>query len=87
MVTGYALTVSLPELPGVDKRKIVIDRPVSNIEELRNRIKTMLPEVSRYLDDVSLGVSVNDEIHMSGENEIPLRSGDQVLFVPQIAGG
>ena len=87
MVTGYALTVSLPEIPGIDKRKIIIDRPVSNVAELRNRIKTMLPEISRYLDDVSLGVSVNDEIHMSGENEIPLRSGDQVLFVPHIAGG
>jgi aldehyde:ferredoxin oxidoreductase len=87
MVTGYALTVSLPEIPGVDRRKIVIDRPVSNIAELRNRIKTLVPATSKYLDDVTLGVAVNDEMCMSGENEVPLRSGDQVLFVPQIAGG
>jgi aldehyde:ferredoxin oxidoreductase len=87
IVTGYTLTVYLPEIPGVANRRIVIDNPVKNIAELRDRVKTMLPQASRYIDDLSLGVSVNDEVHLSGENDIPLKSGDEILFVPQIAGG
>ncbi|MFQ5659711.1 MAG: aldehyde ferredoxin oxidoreductase C-terminal domain-containing protein [Gammaproteobacteria bacterium] len=86
-LTGYAITVDLPEMPGIDTRKIIIDNPVKNISELRDRIKQRLPQASEYLDDVTLGVSVNDEIALSGEDQIPLKSGDQVMFVPQIAGG
>ena len=86
VVTGYAITVDLPVLPQIRQRKIVIDQPVRNVNELRTRIRQLLP-VAGYLDDITLCVTVNDEIKLIGEGETLLQTGDHVKFVPQIAGG
>jgi len=87
IATGFAMTVGLPEMPGFDQRLIVIDESPSDIEGLRARIKLQFPETREYLDDFSLGVSVNDELLITGEQGRKLESGDHVEFVPVIAGG
>lgn len=87
VVSGFALTVALPAMPGFDQQQIVIDQPLADIGGLRDRIKQLLPEISEYLDDYSLGVSVNNELLVKGERERRLASGDHVEFVPIIAGG
>jgi len=87
VISGYAIKVNLPQMPGVNTRELIIDKPVNNVSELRDQIRQRIPEASEFLDDISLGVSINDEIHLTGEDEMPIKSGDQVQFVPRIAGG
>ena len=87
VATGFAMTVGLPVMPGFDQRLIVIDQPPANIEGLRTRIKQLFPEISEYVDDYSLGASVNEELLVKGEQDRELASGDHVEFVPVIAGG
>ena len=67
VATGFAMTVGLPVMPGFDQRLIVIDQPPANIEGLRTRIKQLFPEISEYVDDYSLGASVNEELLVKGE--------------------
>ena len=86
-VTDYTITVDLPDLPGVTERRILIDQPVANVIELRELIKQKMPQAKDSLDDLTLCASINDEIPLSGEAEVILKDGDQVQFVPQIAGG
>lgn len=86
VVTGYAITVDLPVMPDTGQRKLVIDDPVNNVNELRDWIRQRLPE-SDFLDDITLCVIVNDEVRLLGEGATPLKNGDSVKFVPQIAGG
>ena len=86
VVTGYAITVDLPVMPKNGQRKMVIDEPLVNVNELRAWIRQRLPE-SDFLDDITLCVIVNDEVKLSGEGVTPLKNGDHVKFVPQIAGG
>ena len=59
---------------------------IGDMHPRRARIKQQLP-VAGYLDDITLCVTVNDEIKLLGEGETPLKNGDHVKFVPQIAGG
>lgn len=86
-VTGYTVTVNLPDMPGVKERSILIDQPVANIVELREMIKRKLPDAADALDDRSVCVAVNDEIPLSNEASVSIRDGDKVQFVPHIAGG
>jgi aldehyde:ferredoxin oxidoreductase len=86
-VTGYTVTVRLPDIPGVKEREILIDQPVANIVELREVIKRKLASASDALDDRTIGIAVNDEITLSNEAGVAVRDGDKVQFVPQIAGG
>ena len=86
-VTGYAVTVILPDLPGVKQKRLLVDEPVANIGALRELVKRQLPAAADYLDDLSLCVAVNDEIALCGENMVAIKDGDRVQFVPQIAGG
>ena len=81
------MTVTLPVMPGFGQRFVVIDQPTADIEGLRTRIKQLFPEISEHLDDYSLGVSVNEELLITGERGRRLASGDHVEFVPVIAGG
>ena len=87
VATGFAMTVTLPVMPGFEQRFVVIDQPTADIEGLRTRIKQLFPEISEHLDDYSLGVSVNEELLIKGERGRRLASGDHVEFVPVIAGG
>ena len=86
-VTGYAITVVLPDLPGVKQKRLVIDEPVANVGALHELIKRRLPAAAQFLDDRSLGVAVNEEIALCGEGTVPLKDGDRIQFVPRIAGG
>ena len=85
--TGYTITVTLPDLPGVKERQLVIDQPVGNIVDLRELVKRRMPAAAAALDDHTLGITVNDEMAMKDEAGVILKDGDRVQFVPQIAGG
>ena len=85
--TGYSITVTLPDLPGVKERQLVIDQPVGNIVELRELVKRRMPAAAAALDDHTLGIAVNDEMAMQDEAGVVLKDGDRIQFVPQIAGG
>ena len=87
VATGFAMTVGLPAMPGFKETQIVIDQPPTDIEGLRTKVKQLFPEINEYLDDYSLGVSVNNELLVKGEQGRKLNSGDHVEFVPVISGG
>ncbi len=86
-VTGFGLAVTLPEIPGIDRRTLVIDHPVTSLAQLRGELAARFPAAVDALDDHSLGVAVNGELVVASENNITLRNGDQVELVPQLAGG
>jgi aldehyde:ferredoxin oxidoreductase len=87
VVTGFTVTVKLPELGDKVPRQLVVDQPLANIAELRDFLGRMLQDNVGYLQDPSLGVAVNGELVMTGEASATLRDGDEIELVPVIAGG
>jgi aldehyde:ferredoxin oxidoreductase len=87
VLTGYSLKVQLPELPGVKRHSLVINRPVRDVRELRQRLADSLPQASEALQDSSFGISINDQLVVASERELALHNGDQVSLVPMLAGG
>ncbi|WP_260295284.1 aldehyde ferredoxin oxidoreductase C-terminal domain-containing protein [Sedimenticola hydrogenitrophicus] len=87
VLTGYSLKVQLPELPGVKRHSLVINRPVRNIQELRQRLISSLPQAAEALQDSSFGISINDQLVVASEQGLALHNGDQVSLVPMLAGG
>ncbi len=85
--TGFAVTVNLPALPGIECRRLVLDRPVGSVTDLRVYLGKRLHGAADYLQDRSLGVAVNGELLMVGESETQLHDGDEITLVPAIAGG
>lgn len=87
VLTGYSLKVQLPDLPGVKRHSLVINRPVQDIRELRQRLKSSLPQAAEALADSSYGISINDHLVVASEQGLALHNGDQVSLVPMLAGG
>jgi len=87
VLTGYSLKVNLPELPGVARRSVVLNRPVSNLNELRRSLADALPQAAEALDDSSFGISINDHLVVASEMGQALHNGDEVSLVPMLAGG
>lgn len=87
VLTGYSLKVNLPQLPGIRRNSLVIDRPVKDIRELRQRLKSSLPQAAEALEDSSYGISINDHLVVASEQGQPLHNGDEVSLVPMLAGG
>lgn len=86
--TGFSVHVQVANaMPGVPEREFVIDEPVSNVVELRDAVKRRFPEASDVLGDRNLGVAVNGEMALHGENKVPVRSGDKVMLTTVISGG
>ncbi|MES9902045.1 MAG: MoaD/ThiS family protein [Sedimenticola sp.] len=87
VLTGFGLTVTLPELSEVTQRQIVIDRPVVTIGELRTEVKRRFPHAAEFLDDHSLGFAINGKMLVASEENTTLKNGDKVDLVPHLAGG
>jgi aldehyde:ferredoxin oxidoreductase len=85
--TGFAVTVRLPELPGVNSRQLVVDQPLASVAALRAHLRDRFQCAAEQLDDRSLGVAVNGELVLVGEGQTPLHDGDEVTLQPAIAGG
>ncbi len=87
VLTGYSVKVNLPELPGVKRRSVVIDQPLKDITELRQRLASKLPQAAEAFDDSSFGISINDHLVVASETDRRLNNGDEVSLVPMLAGG
>jgi aldehyde:ferredoxin oxidoreductase len=85
--TGFAIDVTLPDLPGVNARHLVVDEPVADVGALRALLKSRFPRATACIDDPALRAVVNGEMPLRGEDAYALRDGDRVQFVPQLAGG
>jgi len=68
-------------------REIVLDEPVATAEDLRAVLARRLPEAAEQLHNGMLTLAVNGNVVLSGEGSVPIRSGDEVLLLPAIAGG
>ncbi len=87
VITGYRLKVNLPELPGVSRSSLILNRPVKDIQELRLRLISALPQAAEALNDSALGIAINDQLLVSSELGHALHNGDEVSLVPMLAGG
>lgn len=86
--TGFSVRVQVANaMPGAPEHEFVIDEPVSNVVELRDAVKRRFPEAIEFLSDRNLGVAVNGELALHGENTVPVRSGDKVMLTTVISGG
>jgi len=50
-------------------------------------LSSRLPEAAEQLRNGMLTLAVNGNVVLSGERAVPIRSGDEVLLLPAIAGG
>jgi len=85
-VTGFAIRVEVPwDLANAGA--VVIDTPVATAADLRAAIRRRLSSPTAPLDDSLFNLAINGEMLMAGETARPIRSGDDVTFVPVMAGG
>lgn len=87
ILTGYKLKVSLPEMPNMHRKSVIINKPVTNLASLRDTLIKQFPQAAEQIDDPALGFSVNDEMVVGSEKEVHLKNGDEVNIVPLLAGG
>ncbi|MCL5966048.1 MAG: MoaD/ThiS family protein [Deltaproteobacteria bacterium] len=88
VVTGFAVEVKLPDgIPGAPEGAVIVDQPVSTVEELRAALNRRLPHAVGKLEDRSLIVSVNGSMILANEKAAPIRSGDEITIMRIIGGG
>ena len=87
VLTGYAVYVSWPPVPGLQRRSLVINRPLLTLPEVREYISRLLPEMGPLLDDKATGIAINDQLVISSETDARINNGDQISIVPILSGG
>jgi len=88
VVTGFALRVVLPHgVAGAPEGSVIIDQPLSSVTELREALNRRLPHAAHQLQDKSLVVSVNGEMILSNEKNVPIKNGDELAVFPLLGGG
>jgi aldehyde:ferredoxin oxidoreductase len=88
VVTGFAVTVKVPAaLRRGGEGEIVVDEPVATVDGLRAALARRLPDAAEPLRSGMVALAVNGDLILSGESSAALRSGDDVLLVPALAGG
>ena len=87
MLTGYSVCVEVPDMPGAEGRTLVFDQVISDLQELRERIKFELPQAAELIDGHSLGIAINDRLVVASERNATVANGDRISLVPVLAGG
>jgi molybdopterin converting factor small subunit len=83
-----AITVRFPAmLHARAGRQLVIDEPVDTVGALVAALERQQPQLALALADPILNVAVNGEMLLHGVSTYALHDGDEVEFVPAIAGG
>lgn len=86
--TGFAVRVKLPYgMPGAPEGAVIIDQPVASVAELRVALRQRLPHAVDQLEDRSLNVIVNGAMVLVNEQDVPVRSGDDVTILAMLGGG
>ncbi|MCB1758662.1 MAG: MoaD/ThiS family protein [Gammaproteobacteria bacterium] len=87
VLTGYSVCVEVPDMPGAEGRTLVFDQVISDLQELRERIKFELPQAAELIDGHSLGIAINDRLVVASERNATVANGDRISLVPVLAGG
>ncbi|HED14795.1 MAG TPA: aldehyde ferredoxin oxidoreductase [Gammaproteobacteria bacterium] len=87
VLTGYALLIKLPAIPGLQRRSLVINQPLTTLPEVHEYIKRLLPITATVLDDKATGIAINNEIVISSEADVHIKNGDEICIVPILSGG
>jgi aldehyde:ferredoxin oxidoreductase len=88
VTTGFAVRVKLPYgLPGAPEGAVIVDQPVGNVAELREALKSRLPHSVQQLEDETLNIVVNGTMVFANEQNVSIRSGDEVTMLAMLAGG
>ncbi len=88
IVTGYSIRVKLPcTLPGSPEQSIIIDEQVEHLGELRQLLRSKLPESIKTLDDPNLLIVINDKMILAGEDRIEIPDGSEISLISFVAGG
>jgi len=75
------LFASLKDIVGKGQLEIEVDEKCS-IESLSKKLYELYPKVESY--DSSVRIALNQEII---ENDIELKDGDEVAYLPPVSGG
>jgi aldehyde:ferredoxin oxidoreductase len=88
-ITGFAVKVILPygRFPGAPEGAVIVDQPVANVAELRFALQQRLPHAVTRLEDGSLNVVVNGDMVLDNEQNVTVRSGDEVTILAMLGGG
>jgi aldehyde:ferredoxin oxidoreductase len=88
-VTGFAVTVVLPcgRFPGAPEGAVIVDQPVANVAELRVALQRRIPHAAAQLDDKSLNVVVYGVMVLDYEQNVAVRTGDEVTILSMLGGG
>lgn len=88
VVTGYAIRVILPQtLAGAPEQGLIIDQPVANLTELRQRLRRRLPAAAALLDDPNLNIVLNGKMIMAGEDRTQIPDGSEISLIAFVSGG
>lgn len=88
IVTGYSVRVKLPDaFPGAPEEGLILDEPVANLVELRQRLLQLLPEARERLNDPNLNVVCNDRMILSGEEQVEIPDGSEIFLCSIVSGG
>lgn len=68
-------------------RELAVDEPITTIAELIAALDRRIPGLAAELADPIFNVAINDEMLLHGVSAHVLHDGDEVEFVPAIAGG
>ncbi len=88
VVTGYSIRVKFPwTLPGAPEQGLIIDQPVANLAELRQRLVRKLPQATEQLSDPNLTIVLNDKMIMAGEDQTEIPNGSEISLISFVSGG
>lgn len=88
IVTGYSLKVSFHgPVPGLSEKAIIVDEPLTRLDDLRHFLNQRLPEARQILDDPNLNFVVNGRMIMAGEEKIAIDANDEISLISFVAGG
>jgi molybdopterin converting factor small subunit len=83
-----AITVRFPAMLQVRAgRQVAIDEPVADIATLIAALDRRIPGLAAELADPIFNVAVNGAMLLHGVAAHALHDGDEVEFIPAIAGG
>ena len=88
VVTGFSVQVELcGSYPGAPEGAVIVDQPAANVAELRVALQRRLPHAVTQLEDGSLNIVVNGDMVLANEQDVPVRSGDEVAILAMLGGG
>ncbi len=88
MTTGFEILVNFGNIIETSRENsLIIDQPVYNLSELRDKIIAILSKKGITFDDTMTNFVVNGNMIAGNEFEYPIKNHDEISLVTAFAGG